>query len=1201
MTAKIGDNLGRLFEVGFNIGILSYIQQNNIYHHFGNLYREELEHLKFSQIKKLITNKLVNEVSRKIAENWCQFFLQKGFLCGLNFFREYLKSLGCDEKQKFKNLEILYYQCCFNGDNSIGTYQVDDEQWFQNVLSQLENVEITSSDINQYQGKGEFLHADTLIFLKYKRQYRVLCLDLSVFSIHTEEDIEDIDYVEIIRSLLLRDVNYIRSKSVFSSLRIDTESLNLDFSPALQEYFTAFKYHDKESVKLIQAAGYIYSFCQFLQENAMIPDISKLVCNAVGYSDRSFNTISITAQNLQIFQTCYQIYTKENKEEELISARRRVLDKIKRNALYSFQEGRQLVKSLLEITPDQINILPPHTETITDFYNSVANVPPELITSLNLTENCNFRQAHNQLIKRYLLSENTYIFLTGNPGIGKTTAIVDFLKQHQDDGFLLFYVSPRKQVNLDIIEKFKDKHTGKLADDRIFAINSDSNLIKDNSGEYSVSYTSNIHENDFTLGTVHFLNMENIQRNSKRKNRLEHITDDTFQDIGQKTKGVLNSVCEGLYHLIKSEKHNQIIATASTQSLKKTDYGDTLKHLEKIFRDAYNTKENTVFPEKMQKISRRIKHLFIMIDEITGDEGGVEFLQGIHKIVKDYKLTHLENGFNTKIIVADASIVDKNVICQHLEDSTPEPNKIFFRKTESNIQPLSVESFTFHNLPSIIINTNTYPAKSLTINYQIIIESRKFINKTKLKDKSPLEEKVKEQIIKDIETLFRNSQIEQIIVYIQNKPKLAEIIDKIQEKLGIGNFIKNTHYLEIHANISEQEKQEIKQYQEKVKVVFMTASGSRGLSFPKATHILVEIPKFEIEKNLMEIIQVIYRGRGNDMIDNQDKYLNFYLAERATYYQDEPQISVQQSALSLLNILLVLKASMMTRIQGYGMIGREEYILIPIGGKSVFAAGESFSSQIENLISQLKKEYQRNKSHVSLKQAYTSLESLMKDGDFVVEKNTEASYLTIRESFNNNFLELAKTFDKLLDFKPLELGYISGGLLIVPTKEIEEYYQMRLLDIEKYANSQLWENLQNISRSKIYPESLTYAVRDAMELVARLRNAPPKTQNFLQRSQHYDQYYALPLFAFISGKVMKEYFENETQEPEDQRFKDILSSYVRLLYPVGNILPIGHNYQEFPFVVFRSYSLQEIRNKVFTEKYLLNSHELNILNLILSL
>ncbi|MFM6251474.1 MAG: hypothetical protein ACKPEQ_20400, partial [Dolichospermum sp.] len=64
-------------------------------------------------------------------------------------------------------------------------------------------------------------------------------------------------------------------------------------------------------------------------------------------------------------------------------------------------------------------------------------------------------------------------------------------------------------------------------------------MIQDNSGKYSVAYTSNIQENDFTLGPVDFLNIENIERTSKRKNRLEHISDDTFQDIGQKTKGVL--------------------------------------------------------------------------------------------------------------------------------------------------------------------------------------------------------------------------------------------------------------------------------------------------------------------------------------------------------------------------------------------------------------------------------------------------------------------------------------------------------------------------------------------------------------------------------------------------------------------------------------------------------------------------------------
>lgn len=121
-----------------------------------------------------------------------------------------------------------------------------------------------------------------------------------------------------------------------------------------------------------------------------------------------------------------------------------------------------------------------------------------------------------------------------------------------------------------------------------------------------------------------------------------------------------------------------------------------------------------------------------------------------------------------------------------------------------------------------------------------------------------------------------------------------------------------------------------------------------------------------------------------------------------------------------------------------------------------------------------------------------------------------------------------------------------------------------------------------------------------MELVEKLKNASEKTQRLYQKSQHIDQYYALPLFAFISGKVMSEYFASGVEEPEDERFRDILAVYIRSLYPVGNILPIGHNYRNFPFVVFRSYSLEEIRQKLFTEKYLLNSHELNVLNLILS-
>lgn len=270
----------------------------------------------------------------------------------------------------------------------------------------------------------------------------------------------------------------------------------------------------------------------------------------------------------------------------------------------------------------------------------------------------------------------------------------------------------------------------------------------------------------------------------------------------------------------------------------------------------------------------------------------------------------------------------------------------------------------------------------------------------------------------------------------------------------------------------------------------MTASGSRGLSFPKAKHILVEIPGFQIEKNLMEVIQVIYRGRGNDKIDNQDKELIFYLSERSVYYRDNEQnkeLSLQESVLNLLNILLILKASIMTRIFGSGRVGRENFIIIPIGGKSVFAAGDTFSAQMVNLISQLKQEYHRNKSDALVKNVYTSLEQLLGKAEFFVRDATNSNYLALRETFNSQFSQLCNSLDKLLDFGKIERGYISGSLLVVPigNNTLEETYQMLLLDIETYANEKLWQNMQIISHSKSYPESLRSAIKDAIELVKK--------------------------------------------------------------------------------------------------------------------
>ncbi|MCC3411459.1 MULTISPECIES: helicase-related protein [unclassified Microcoleus] len=1206
MKSKIAEDLGRLFEVGFNIGILACIKEKQIKHNFGNLYLQELQELKFPKMLRKITDKITSPLERKMAEKWSTFFLQKGFLSGLNFFREYLQSTGWNETNKLRHLEILYYQSCFCDESSIGTYAKGYEQWCGEVISQFDQIDNISQYIGSYKGKGEFLRADTLIFLRYGRQFRILCVDLSVFSIRTSEDVTNLDYLEIIRRLLRRDINYLRSKSVFSKLRIDTESCDVEFSEGLKSYFTAFKYDDKESAKSIQAGGYAYSFYQFLREIGILAEDSRLIFNAVGYSDRGISTMSVRPENLDVLKTCYSIYKYDSSPQEIVDARKLVLNKIKRSACYSFDQGKKLVDDILAMSADKINVVR-HPERLEGFVNSAGIVPDELMQQLGLSGGLSLRNAHAKLIEKALESAATYIFLTGNPGIGKTTAIAKFLTDHVNDGFLFFYVSPRKQVNLDIIDKFKKPGTEDLWNDKILAINTYSDLIKDSGHKYTVQYLSNQRHGKFGLQVVNFQDSRETKRQNRRSDRLKRQTENVIEDGGRNTKGVLNSICEAISTLIDTKDFNNIVATVSIQSLKKTDAGDTLKHFEKIFRNAYNTKLGEVLPDRMKDISSRIKHLFIMIDEITGDEGGVEFLNGINNILNTYELKNNAHGFNTKVIVADASIVDKAVISQHLSDTSAEPDKIYFRKAKNPGSPLSVENFKFKDTDATVINTNSYPAKSLSITYKVFIESCKFSEDTLLDRETDLTKTVQGEILQDIEALLQRSDVEQVIVYIQDKQKLGNLIDKIREHRG--KFEKGTDYIEIHANIGEEEKELVQKWKKDAKVVFMTASGSRGLSFPKAKHILVEIPRFEIEKNLMELIQVIYRGRGKDEIDNQDKELIFYLGDRVVYFEDNKEISIQESKLSLLNILLILKASIMTRIYGCGQIGSDKFIIIPIGGKSVFAAGETFSSQMKNLIDKLKSEHRKNRSDRRLPQVYDSLEDLLGQADFTLRENVESnsksqtSYLSQRDFFNNGFSQLvSESFEKLLNLNNLEMGYMSGGLLVVPiaSQTLEETYIMPLATIAKNANSELWHNMQIISYASAYSEDLQFAIKDAMELVKELTNSVDKTQRFEQSSQRKDRYYALPLFAFIAGEVFREYFASNPQEQKYQDFRNILTQYIKALYPVGNVLPIGDKYQDFPFVVFRSYSLEQIREKIFTDKYLLSSNELNVLNLVLS-
>lgn len=1243
MTDNLGINLGRVFEIGFNIGFLTYFQNSKFKSDYGDTYLKPLSQIYLHKIQQSIAKDYIDQSYKNIIGDWVKLFIQKGWTSGLSFVREYREATDWRIDSK---IEILYFQCDFHNENAFGTLDRDDNICYKEILDSqgFENV-----DINRYKNTGEFLKADTLLLTRYFDKYQILVVDLSTFTTSAIRSVTDLHNIQTLKDLLHTELNYVRSKSKFCGLSIDTgdsgdkdNKLNEIYSKDLAQYFSAFKTKDKEPVKVIQACSYAWSFYEFLLSSGKITPDKPVKFNCFGYSDRMINGIALTKEindgqdNLGILKTCHHIY-KEKTFKNIEEARSNVLHVIKSNAAKSFKDGTKFVKDIVEAQRDTINHIK-HTEVFEarkDFFNTADYIPESLRRSLKLgQEEITLRNAHADLICRALAEPNRpLLFFTGNPGIGKTTAVAEQFVRQVEQGSLLIYVSPRIQVNLDIVDKFTEETGTQLRSDDLICINTNSAVLNTVNGGYAVEYYSNKLQGDFKKGQVQFLDARNIRENSfDLPSRLVRAADNLVQVENRKQAGVLGSLSEAIHTcIINQDLPNNIVATVSIQSLKETRYGNTLQHLSKIFSSAYNSsgKPPGVIPKKMKEIANRMKNIFIMIDEITGSQEGVAFLHGIIEFVEEYDLLNPEYGFNVKVITADASLTIQDVVNSHLSDSQVQGDKIFVRQvSDSRSECLSVDEFNFLGNPATLINANSYPASNLTIDYHIFIQS--VSSEQDIERDFALDEQVSNKIKEDI---FRLLSIDdgQIIVYIQNKDSLAKLIGYIAQERP--SFKLNEEYLQIHASLSDGDKAEIQKYQNKVKVVFMTASASRGLSFPNTKHILVEIPGFQIEQNLMEVIQVIYRGRGGDL-DKGAKNLTFYLSDKAVYYSktvddDGKPLSVNESAklaklsleeacLNVLNILIILKASIMTRITGSGFIGRDRYVIIPIGGKALSQAGETFIGSMATLLKEIRKEYKKHPEDTVLRDVDKTLSELLSAQKTEISRqpqnslpsNQEVSYFSIGFKVLS---QMDNSLDKILYFPPVEKTYVRGSLLIVPLSE-KLVKETNYIDLDKIIdreqNDKFIGKLMFLVNSRKYPKQITSAVYSLMELVKKVYSELERSQKISQTSVCSDRYYALPIQAFIAIKAFREYFEARKEEENrlpakksrgsNLSFRDILAGYVYTLSSGHNILPIDSNYQNVPYVIFNSGAMDKLGKSLFNENQLFQSKEMNILNLILS-
>ena len=972
--------VGFVFEVGFNVGAMSVVIDKI---EGDKKFTELLETLKKSSNRLDMYNCILDSenIDECLKDN-IDTYMFKGYFNGKGFMREYFNSF----KQK-EVIKIEYIQANFDG-KDFG--ERNDYEVYNNKinLKQQLGVDLQDFEIQEFLYKGEFLNADSIFLFSEYGEYHLIVVDNAI-SIKNLIDINE--YTDVKKSYIKNIINK-KTRSSFSDLGIDSDCLDIDINSKVCDYILGLNNDNKPLYKMVQAGSYAYSFINFLK--CYRKDIySKLKRVSIyGYTDTEVSSMNLTKESFLIEKEDSNII-KDNKsllknlDNELArlssgyilsdrcNIKSTLADK-KKSVFLGIQKGfkdkfKDVDMQYLTDIKYSKDLIEDNVKVIEDRMEGFQN------TSGTYNDMQSFRDKHADLITEQLKDKNTQIIcLTENPGIGKTTAIVNALKE--EESFLFVYVSPRTQVNKDIEEKFLlDENKGReLYSKEAVYLTADSNdeVLKNGREIEVVNYNSQNKAFDADKYNVKFLDI-NRDREQREDIKGKYISRDSrsISKVENISSGVLKRLTKGIKDAIDYNLSNKIISTVSMQSLKSVGNKRTTMHINKIFEDIYNEKTKLLNIEGYKKLASKIKNIVIMIDEITGDESGAVFLNDIIKTllknIKDKLPNDLKDLINIKIVVADASITSVDVIKKHLENSNVDSDKFYFKKVKEESKSISSEKFKFRNkYNAVSINTNSFPATYIDFKYNIINET-KIVNENLVKGDgynalNAIDSKILERVLEFIKN--EDNKDRQIIVYIQNIKRLQEVkheLEKFYRNIGINEKDK---ILEINSTLTDVERQNIFVKKESAKVVLMTSSAARGISFKRATTILVDVPDFDLPKNIMEILQLIYRGRGDIYIDTHNSAnIEFYI-KNSIYLRDgkELKVCVREKLFKVMTLIMIIKMSIETRIYGLSELKQEKFMLVPIGGKAISSVSKLDIDEISGLIKSLNKEISKGQQEL---------------------------------------------------------------------------------------------------------------------------------------------------------------------------------------------------------------------------------------------
>ncbi|WP_099239357.1 helicase-related protein [Synechococcus sp. BDU 130192] len=1293
--AQQASHWGRIFEVAVQRGALAQL-----------LYQSLLtkDHPSLQPWQQTKTSQLNHDLVQALgltdptaiawAKSRVSYLLVLGYGLGWTTVRQWLQTVNPRNSRNYQLAGIWCPLFLPSQDRDADLEREDTVRNFQQSFGQLYG-DRHPLDLGLV-SKGKPARADFLLWLTHKRGKpdQVLCLELSykmsakVLADYEQEEAHYLDLLQYVRGM--------DSRGVFARVCAEVEGENLGISEGLNTFLAGISSRDKPFYKLCQGSSYLTAFLDLLRSHGGLEKTYHATVIAVTNNGlESLQADCATTgpdpdPRLKLMRTlgeAYQGQTElvEDDPEAFNKAVQSIFKKILKALPTPFKsQVKELLKRPYIGEELQLDVV----EEVTDFYQPMDEISlTEIIEQVQVTPDledffgCDPRQVINQALRKKNHGQTTIslrdahaaaiaaalehcptgefraIALEGNPGIGKTTAVVDFLKEQQT-GFLFLYLSPRVVINRDVTDKFAQASSRQKSG--ILTLTSNARVIREapqwyqNQGFQAKKDSAVVaHGCDFRKPNNSILYLtpteeQEIDLTITKSRRYKRTLSDRQGEMKHRVSaGVLNTLAQATQGLLSHNPQlNQIVLTAAIQGYRELAGKTTIDSLSKLFCTSAKKKKGV---EERRAFAQKIPTILVMVDEIAGDGAGslccrqlVTWLQ--QEFIEPFKTQGETSPFQVVLILADASLGNPDVLSRYLEGASENqnsPNRVLISPSQLNPQAPQT-GFPFGAIakplklgrggrkPTFHVMTNSFPASQLTIHYRLQL-SRIEVNPDPTQP-ARLHQLIRQQKGDEILTnacreirQAVSGGAQQIIFFAQDKRFLRDLRQALRQDFG--NTIDADEIAILDQNTNEQERLALvtSPRREQVKIFLLTSSGSRGVSFPKADHIITLMPRFQIETALMEVAQLIYRGRGSYRDPDTQAQINgdrqprklvmllqdFFFTSTEDEAPGNPELVRQwlRKTSDLFTLLVMLRSTIHTRIKGDAGLKGKNLAFVPVG---MTGDEELLHLLNEDVLGFL------TEAHIFMGEPHSS------------------EYKGVVESARQKVEDLFRRFDLIgkttnpqaqsfVNYQNLEkfCQAVQGRHLLPDPQEFpflripEQTYALGPYWLEDWGDRQIEEQITFPGWSTEQQEKIESLLKQ-LGLIANTQHLPKNLKlsaRELYHLLHHDQ----------GEKDLKEYLTSQKNtsrhwaialpiayaqfwhpDYDQQGRKQHLEEPMRWHYGLGRCLdswqlisPVIPKYEEFPWAASTDKQIQMYLKALFDKKYFVISYELNLLNLIL--